>query len=209
MRSMILMVGAILLMGACSSLLFDGGNYGEIRVEAVTASGDPVEGLPLTLYQATRPIAYAATDENGLYAFEFVPFGNHGVRAGALEGYTFTSPSFDDGLIIGDSGGEAEVVFTLRRCEGTIRVLVADELGEPVPNAGLVLYGGGAGLNRPAETLADGTAEFTEVPCGEYGVAIDPPAGFTVREGRGSSYIDAIVIEEFDDVQITFTVQRT
>ncbi len=209
MRRLTLFFTLSTLFAGCSSLLSDGHDYGKIRVEAVTPEGEPVAGLPLTLYQATRPIAYAATDVHGRYVFEFVPFGNHGVLAGALEGYTFTSPSVQDGLIIGDNGGELEVRFTLSQCQGAIGITVMDQLGDPVPGARLVLYSDGPELNRFAESGADGTAEYLEVPCGEYGISVDPPEGYSVVEGQGSSFRDGIVVEDAGRAQVVFTIQRS
>lgn len=113
--SALVMVMMLLAFTGCSDLFGSGYAYGSIEVTAVDQHGDPVFGVPLTLYGKGRHFAYGATDVAGRYVFEFVPFGGFGVEAGAPVGYRFENGTTQHAYADIEEGGEARMEFVLER----------------------------------------------------------------------------------------------
>ncbi|SVB52502.1 uncharacterized protein METZ01_LOCUS205356, partial [marine metagenome] len=98
--------------------------------------------------------------------------------------------------------------FTVEPCRGEIGVRVEDENSDPVSGALLELYA----LNRTWDqdfTGANGVLTFTQA-CGmEVGVRVTPPAGYTVPEGRGSSFYDGLRPDIDGRVELVFRLQAS
>ena len=98
--------------------------------------------------------------------------------------------SFHDGISVTRQSDQM-FSFTVEACRGEVGVRVEDENSDPVSGALLELYA----LNRTWDqdfTGANGVLTFTQA-CGmEVGVRVTPPAGYTVPEGRGSSFYDGL-----------------
>lgn len=181
---------------------------GSVAVRAVDQSGDAVAGLPLQLYQPTGVVAEAVTGADGTFLFGDVPFGIYGVFAFPAEPYSFADGSFPgiaDDLLI-DEGHREDVQFTLERCSGRIRAVAVDQEGRSVEGAALLLYTW-QGVVAEGSTDAQGTHRFTAIDCGDYGILITPPPGYSVDEGRGANYFDGLQVEEGEDVLVTFELR--
>lgn len=109
------------LISGCSEVFGSGYDYGRIEVIAVDQLGEPVFGVPLTLYGKGRHYAYGTTNPEGRHVFEFVPFGKvgefggFGVEAGAPEGYRFDPGPTRHLVIDRERGAEVTLEFLLER----------------------------------------------------------------------------------------------
>lgn len=109
------------LASGCSEVFGPGYDYGRIEVIAVDQLGEPVSGVPLTLYGRGRHYAYGETNAQGRHVFEFVPFdkagefGGFGVEAGAPEGYRFDPGPSRHLYADLEEGDEVTLEFVLER----------------------------------------------------------------------------------------------
>jgi hypothetical protein len=201
---------ALAAVGGCEAMLSPN-QYGEVRVTVTTAAGAPVEGVPVTLYTGARPIEYAHTDAGGVYLFERVTRGNYGVLAGLPRGF---GDRTDAPYLVQDNidvlpDARRDIAFTLVPCTGTLTVAVRDKAGRPVAGARVILYDAQTTVDAQA-TGADGTWRFESVSCGEYGVRLEPIAGYTITAGRGTSYLDGLRISQTSPtISVSFTVTST
>lgn len=183
---------------------------GSVRVSVRGPSATPATGHQVLLYDVSGVLARSAAAGDGLATFAPVPCGEYGVRLDRTTGWTFAEgrgTSYVDGLRVGRDGG-ADAAFTVLRCSGVIRVDVRDGSGAAVAGAGLTLYDE-RGFVAQAASDAQGTASFTGVGCGSYGVGVQPPAGFSVATGRGSSFFDGIEVSDGGQRTVTFTLTRS
>ena len=186
---------------------------GTITVRVAQLDGTPLSGIPVGLYDPAKLDATATTDSAGRATFNLVPFGAHGVsilRPLFYRDYRVPSDSltsFRDNVIVED-GSRDTVVFTLAKCAGTLGALAIDQFGSPVANVATDFYTSTA-LLKTGKTGVDGQIVYGPVPCAvQFGVRINPPAGYSVAEGRGSSFIDGITLTNGATVTATFHVQR-
>lgn len=200
----------LILLAGCSELLSDGFDYGSVEVQVVQRSGEPAPGVKLILYTWSHHMAYGESDAEGRHTFEFVPPGSYGVRAVPEEPFvTFTgfASVARDGVAM-EKGGHEEVTFTLlKRGPGTVRVRVRDASGNAVPGTEVFLYAHFGGI---ADGVTGPTGEhvFEEVPFGDYGVRIEPTPGYVAAPGRGTSFLDGIVVDEGSVDVLEFAVER-
>lgn len=186
----------------------------QVRVAVSDSSQVPVQGVLLELYTARESWASARTGEDGTLSFsgrdapcnrEIGVAVRPGVGYMAEEG---RGSSFVDGLRLTDGAVES-LAFTVARCTPRIQVHVEDEAGSTVPNATLELYSSGNTLDT-GSTDGNGDFTFMDFACGlEYGVKVKPPAGYTVSEGRGSSYFDGLRPGGQEVLRIVFRLQST
>lgn len=186
----------------------------QIQVVVTDSASSPVEGANLEVYSASGSVARGATDKDGIRTFtdEDVPCNREfGVAVRPGVGYLVTEgrgSSFVDGSILGD-GDRQDLAFTVARCTPEIRVRVEDGAGNSVPGAGLELYSARGSLSV-GTTGDDGIFTFSRFPCGlEYGVKVQPPTGFTVTEGRGSSFFDGLFLNPDEILEVTFRLQAS
>lgn len=182
---------------------------GQIRVRAtVEPGGAPLAGVGATLYEFTGPVEGDFTDASGEYVFDELPCTNYGVRTDPILGYERVNPpsGIIDRLVLTTNGQERLAHFTFRACRGSIVVRVVDQAGAPVANAQLIFYTW-QGILQVVSTGADGGHTFADIPCGEdYAVMVRPPEGYTVVEGKGSSYFDGLTVKAGDAYQFTFSL---
>ena len=88
----------------------------------------------------------------------------------------------------------------------TVRVQVNDQAGAGLPSVHVVLYTTGR-VVEDALTDAGGRATFIRVPLGNFGIGVEPPAGYVIPSG-GSDHTDAIRIASGTDTTFTFVFDR-
>ena len=183
---------------------------GSVIATVLDEGGAPAIGVPVALYTFTRAAGNANTGSDGTARFTGVACDEYGVSLGPVSGYTVTpgrGSSFLDGLRLNRDVSKP-VSFRVASCRGSVRVLVTDASGAPVPGTVAQLYSS-TGTLGTATTGSDGHLTFASAPCGaELGVKIAPPAGYSVAAGRGSSYIDAISLQNGSNRDLLFTVTR-
>lgn len=186
---------------------------GTIAVRTLNPDGTPIAGAQVIAYEPQRQNGTTTTDATGTATFPALPYGVHGVvvvRPLLYRDYTGRNDSlyvYRDNLIV-DDGSRDTVVVRLQRCSGSVRALVIDESGAPVPRATATFYTATQELGV-AVTGADGRVAFSQAPCAtQLGVFITPAPGYTVAEGRGSQFIDGFTATNGSTTEFTFRVQR-
>jgi hypothetical protein len=136
----------------------------------------------------------------------------HGVRVVNPRGFRMLGEgpgiSYVDQLLLAD-GDTRELTFRMQRtARATVEVRAIDQDGRAVPSARVVLYTG-TGTERDVRTDANGAATMADVINDtEYGVRLVPPAGYTITEGRGLSFVDGLRFTDGEVRRVTFTVRR-
>jgi hypothetical protein len=190
-----------LAASACSEFFTDPYEWGTVEVTVAFDTGEPVPGVDLVFFTGARLLDRGVTDEEGRHTFGFGPPAPVGISASSSR----HTPSFQVQTLRMREGDRHQVSFTLESCRGDIRVRVVDEDGDPVPGAQLTLYTSTETLDV-ADVGESGEHTFVRLFCGNYGVLISPPAGYTVPEGRGSSWIDGLIVENGGLLEAVFTV---
>ena len=184
---------------------------GTVRASVQDASGAPVAGHPLRLYSSTETLETGDTGADGLAVFDSIDCGGpRGLALVETPGWSFEEgrgSSFYDGISV-TQGSDQTFSFSVERCSGEIGVRVEDEGGTPVSGATLELYAAGRTWNQGV-TGADGLLTFTQA-CGmEIGVRVVPPSGYSVPEGRGSSFYDGLRPDLDGRVDLVFRLQAS
>ncbi|MEO7362824.1 MAG: carboxypeptidase regulatory-like domain-containing protein [Gemmatimonadaceae bacterium] len=181
---------------------------GNVGVFVENAERKPMSGIRVVLYTSAGSVTEGETDAQGRYAFPPVPVGNYGVFA--LRPPAFTDSAENplpsrDGFVV-DEGSSSTANFQFALCVGTLDVRVRDNTNAPVPGT-LLSYYGNFGVQ---DSILGGEASrhITNVPCGIYGVRIRPPVGWTVNEGRGTTFQDNISIHRGTAADVTLRVTR-
>lgn len=177
---------------------------GTVTARVRDEDGEPASGVRVLLFDAGGALEERATDSDGLAVFD-IPCDDVGVGLLPTRGWEFEDGrgvSFFDGIEVTKDSDQI-FDFTVDRCAGVIRAEVLDDTGEPVPGATLVLFTF-EGVVAEAESDDSGSAVFEDVGCAGYGVSVEPPEGFTVEQGRGSSFFDGLVVEDGSEQSVTF-----
>jgi hypothetical protein len=186
---------------------------GTIVVRLLQTTGAPLAGVTITLYDPIAIRGAVKTDSDGRAVFSDVPFGVYGVSLERpflyrdFRGFGDSAYAFRDDLIVeGDARDSVSIVLT--KCAGTIRVNAIDQNGAPVVGATVVAYSATQEL-AGKQTAADGRATFGDLPCVmQLGVRIAAPAGYSVRDGRGSSYSDGLTFTVGQVRDVAFQLVR-
>ena len=204
MRSSRITAAALLsAIWGCSELFTEPFDYGTVEVFTEQESGQPVSGVHLVLYSGTRILDRGESDYAGHRVFQLVPFGHLGVAAySAGQGL---SPEYQYITFRMREGDHQEVGFTFVACDGSVSAQVFVDAGAPVEGAEVTLYSSQHVL-EVGSTDPSGRHDFLDVPCGNYGLKIQPPSGFTVAEGPGTSFFDGLVVENEGQVEVVFTI---
>lgn len=186
---------------------------GTIVVRVVQPDGSPIPGAQVIAYDPQRQNATATTDAAGTATFPALPYGVHGVvvlRPFLYRDYAKQNDSlyvYRDDLLV-DDGSRDTVVVRMQRCAGSVRALVVDQTGQPVPGTTAAFYSASQEFGV-AVTGADGRVAFSPAPCAtQLGIYITPAAGYSVPEGRGSRFIDGFTVTNGNTSELTFRVQR-
>lgn len=181
---------------------------GSVTVEITEPGGKPVAEVPLFLYGAMGIVRSANSDAMGRLAFDSIPLGNYGVFARRPAAYIDIGEDplvFRDGLLI-EEGSRERVTMTFEKCSGSVRVTVMDDTARPVPGAPLTLYDA-MGILAEDSTGAGGTTTFPAPGCGNLGVRVRPPIGWTVTEGPGTSFVDGLFVRRGSALTATLRLQ--
>ena len=181
---------------------------GFLGAHVVDAAGKPLPNIPVSLYSPTGTIQNGFTDATGSFAFDSVSLGNYGVFARKPAAYIDSAENAlpqRDGLII-EQGTRRVASFSFALCVGSVKAIVRDSTGASVPGALLTFYGPG----RLDDLVLDATSSklFDALPCGVYGIRVRPPEGWTVTEGRGTSFADQLSVHRGTAIQQTLIVNR-
>lgn len=187
---------------------------GAVVVRIVQTTGAPLSGVLVTLYDPAAIHGTARTDATGIAVFNAVPFGVYGVSV--ARPFLFrdfrtlgdSAGAFRDDLIV-DAGARDSVSFVFTKCAGSIRVSAVDQNGAPVRGSTAVAYTSTSEL-AGQQTAADGRATFVDIPCvTQVGVRITAPAGYSVVQGRGSSFVDGLTFTAGQVVDVNFRLLKT
>ena len=183
---------------------------GTLRASVQDDSGSPVLGHPIRLYSPTADLDVGDTGTDGVAVFDSIACGNRGLALVETPEWFFEEGrglSFHDGISVTHESDQT-FSFNVEACRGEIGVRVEDENSDPVSGALLELYA----LNRTWDqdvTGANGVLTFTQA-CGmEVGVRVTPPTGYTVHEGRGSSFYDGLRPDIDGRVELVFRLQAS
>jgi hypothetical protein len=179
---------------------------------------DPVfgslAGVAVTLSTSQTTEGKATTDSAGRASFTAIPYGVHSVsiqrpllyRDYATPGDSLVSSRSN---IVVDDGSNDTTTFVVKRCAGTMRaVLVDDVAGLPVANATVSFYTSTQQLGSGTSGAA-GTVVFSAAPCViQLGMSVTPGAGYTIPAGRGSQFVDGLTLTNGGTVEATFRLHR-
>jgi hypothetical protein len=186
---------------------------GVVVVRIVQTTGAALSGVLVTLYDPTAIRGTARTDVAGNAVFDAVPFGVYGVSV--ARPFLFrdfrtlgdSAGAFRDDLIV-DAGVRDSVSFVFTKCAGSLRLSAVDQNGAPVFGSTAVVYTATSEL-AGKQTAADGRTTFSDIPCvTQVGVRITPPAGYTVVQGRGSSFVDGLTFTVGQVVDVNFRLTK-
>jgi hypothetical protein len=181
---------------------------GQFLVRVLEGNGAPIVGLPLVLSTDSGVVGRATTDASGAHTFLNVPFGRYTIAASRPEQYPDGAGigiESQDGLLSED-GSKDSTRLTFGPCTGSVLAQVTDDAGAPVPGAVLTFYGPNT---LQHVTLGSTSSQvFSNVACAVYGVRVQPPAGYTVTEGFGTSYRDGLSVRRHSNVVAALTVNR-
>jgi hypothetical protein len=197
------LAGLLLLAPGCLGLDVVPYEYGSVRVTVQDGSGQPLPEVHVLLYSPQGVVDTGVTDAAGQVLFKLVPRGNFGVRAQAPAGYVAKPGTKDyaDGLKV-DRATDLDVHLTfVPDCCATVRAHVVDTGGAPLAGVQVILYDAVATRDVKA-TGADGTAVFTGLTSGGYGVRGVPPQGYAVPAG-GKDFVDGIGLTIGKDTTVT------
>jgi len=189
--------------------------WGRIRLRVVDQEGTPVPPMRAVVYNALGLAADAPLDGAGeLRADSLRADLQYGVRIAPPEPYGYRlvegrGESFADGLVLQD-GVTREVTLRLQRLQerATLQVQVADGAGAPVRDAQVVVYVAG-GVVRELRSDATGSVLATQLVAGpQHGVRVVPPSGYAVAEGRGTSFVDGLVLTGGEVRTLAFRLSR-
>jgi hypothetical protein len=197
-----------------ATLVVERYGWGAIRLRVVDQDGAPVPPIRAVVYDGVQLLADTRLDSTGVLRVDSLRADRqYGVRIAPPEPYGYRlvearGESYADGLVLQD-GVTREVTLRLRRLpRAALRVAVVDDAGNPVPGARVVVYIA-TGVRQDQRTDALGVTVATDLVAGdEHGARVVPPAGYTVTEARGSSYVDGVVLAAGEVRQVTFRLTR-
>lgn len=187
---------------------------GAVDITVTTDSGAPLDSVHVTLYTPTQTIITLITDPNGRVEFDSLAIGQYGVVVEPPPYYRDFAPGerpvvIRDGLSVPDEGVHDSATIALHRCTGSLTAVVRDQNGAAVPGVGTVFYTSTQSLTPTITTDSNGSARLAEAPCAtQLGVRVVAGSGYSIVEGRGSSFDDGIVLFKGDSVFANLRVQK-
>lgn len=181
---------------------------GTVAARVLKEGEGPAANAEVELYAANGVVSKRQTDADGRARFDAVPFGAYGIR-------TLRTPEYrdvdegpllnQDGLVVED-GVTATGTLTLRKCLGSIVLRVADPVRGSAAAVGTELFTATAVIDT-GRTMSDGTVRYDKLQCGAYGVRIRPSADWIIASGRGTSFMDGLVVHRDATVNVLLPVQ--
>ncbi|MHB8837461.1 MAG: hypothetical protein ACYC7F_00720 [Gemmatimonadaceae bacterium] len=181
---------------------------GTVTAKVVDQAAAPLAGVDVELFGSVSVIARKATAADGRVTFSAVPFGGYGVRAFRPAAYRDDGEAVTldvDGLIIEEGVTETRTL-ALQRCVGSVSLQVSDAARGAAANVRAQLFNA-AGVADAKKTGANGTVQFTNLDCDGYGVRILPAADWVVTPGRGSDFVDGLILHRGTALNAALPVQ--
>ncbi|MDP1890911.1 MAG: hypothetical protein Q8K55_08445 [Gemmatimonadaceae bacterium] len=168
---------------------------GTVTAQVVKQGEGPAAGAEVELYAANGVVSRQQTNADGSVSFDEVPFGVYGIRTPRPPEYRDIdeSPLVSlDGLLIED-GATTGGTLTLQPCRETILLRVTDPVRGGAAAIRTELFQATGNLDAK-RTASDGTVRYERLTCGAYGVRIRPSADWVVTPGRGTEFVDGLVL---------------
>lgn len=150
----------------------------------VTAGGDPVPDVPVTITLPDGSTRGTITDADGRYEFPGLEPGDHTVTIETPDGYENDGPSELEVPVADED--VTDVDFELTR-PGSIGGIVTDQDGNPAPGATIEITGPD-GETTTVTTGDDGSYFDDDLSPGDYTVVVIPPEGYEV-DGEASQTV--------------------
>jgi hypothetical protein len=181
---------------------------GAIEAEVVNLEGTPLSGVTVTFYSSSRILGARFTNSSGIARIDSVPFGQYGALILPPDslGITGQNALFRDGLAV-DRDFTPRARFEIPTCQGTIIATVRDQLDATVADYPVSLYAS-TGIKRTLSTGGAGTATFTDVACGNWGVLAGNAPGFSVTFERGFGFQDGLQLTAGASLGAELRVER-
>lgn len=181
---------------------------GALEARARDAGGAPLPGIRIEFYRPSGIFAARLSGADGVARLDSVQTGVYGAIIAPPDslGVRGAPIQYRDGLVV-DRDIVPRAEFTLATCLGTVAVQVRDQSNAPISGIEVLRYSPTASERR-ATTDGAGTVRFTRTECGEYGVALQPLAGYTVSFVRDSGYVDGLVVTSGGTVSATLRATR-
>jgi len=187
---------------------------GSVIVRVTDPGFGDLAGVAVTLSASQTVEGRANTDAAGRASFTAIPYGVHSVsiqRPLLYRDYVKPGDSLlsVQSNVIVDDGSTDTTKFLLKRCAGTLRAVLLDDVaGLPVANATVTFYTSTQQLNV-GTSGASGTVVFSAAPCVvQLGMSVTPGAGYTIPPGRGSQFIDGLTLANGGSIQDTFRLHK-
>lgn len=204
--------GLIVEAGASESAAFTFERcLGSLVAQVADQSGRPVPGSRLVLYNADSTLARDSVSAVGSRTFGGLLCGGVGVRVVVPRGYVTVEQrgsAFVDGLRIRRNAQVPALLTVQRLPRAAVRVVAVDQDSRPVAEARVLLYTG-QGVVRDTRTGQDGVVTLDTILMTEpHGVRVAAPRGYVLTEGRGSSFVDQLLLADGETRTLTFRLQR-
>ncbi|MFA6165594.1 MAG: carboxypeptidase-like regulatory domain-containing protein [Gemmatimonadaceae bacterium] len=168
---------------------------GTVVAKVVDQASASLSNVDVELYSATQSIGRQRTGSDGRVAFTPVPFGSYGVRAFRPEAYRDVGEPVTldvDGLVVEEGVTESRIL-ALQRCAGTITLTVSNPTFGAGANIRTQLFRA-SGVVDARRTGTDGTVRYSGIDCDAYGVRMLPSADWVVIPGRGTEFLDGLIL---------------
>lgn len=168
---------------------------GTVTAKVVDQASAPLPDVDVELYSSTQVISRQKTATDGRALFSPVPFGSYGVRAFRPDAYRDQGESQTlevDGLVIEEGATETRTL-ALQRCMGSITLTVSNPTFGAGANIRTQLFSAIRVVDA-RRTGTDGAVRYADVTCGGYGVRLLPSAEWVVIPGRGTEFLDGLIV---------------
>ena len=183
-----------------------------VRVVALDQDSRAVADARVVLYTGQGVARDLRTGADGVVTLDTILMTTpYGVRLVPPRGYSIGEGrgiSFFDDVLLGDGDTRTLTFRPQRTGRGQLQVRVIDDADQPVRLARVTLYTA-TGIEREQVTGADGQATMGDVITeGEYGVRVLAPAGYSMANGPGQSYVDGVRLSNGETRTLTFRARR-
>jgi hypothetical protein len=183
-----------------------------VRVVALDENARAVADARVVLYTGQGVARDLRTGADGVVSLDTILMTTpYGVRLVPPRGYRLGEGrgiSFFDDVLLGDGETRTLTFRPQRTGRGQLQVRVLDDQDQPVRQARVTLYTA-TGIERELFTGADGQVTIGDIITeGEYGVRVLAPAGYSMANGPGQSYVDGVRLSNGETRTLTFRARR-